>query len=461
MMMPRTRSLRSNPSRRRRPLRLVEYTRIIVAALVWLALALPAAADVLKLKSGSVLMGKVESKGDESLKFRTEMGIVEVKNADIAGLEPGPAPWEEYEKIKSGYADTADGQYQLGLWCREHAMPAKARAHFRKAIDRDPDHEAARLALGHYRDGNTWKAPGAPPKSAATRPALPAPAASQPDIDRAARAKSASAKPSNKMTPEEKLLRDLITRWNVRITAIFNSKLKTREPGSKLFEEGRRQILAIQDPLAISVIGGILSKGGRAVRLVMVEALAGFKNEGRDESTMNLVVISLFDPDPVVRTVAARALVPRQDERIVTRFRKALSSNEDMVIRNAAVVLGMMRSREAVRDLAKCLYTVERRTVRYARQEIIGDVYRSFNGQSVIVPHDPNMPGSERLIYRPDGVAVLATGTLVGTRWVDEQMDVKFFRTDVQEALIAITGQNFGFEPEAWLKWADDHEKKP
>jgi hypothetical protein len=38
-----------------------------------------------------------------------------------------------------------------------------------------------------------------------------------------------------------------------------------------------------------------------------------------------------------------------------------------------------------------------------------------------------------------------------------EYQVISIHRTEVQEALIEITGQNLGFDAGAWLKWADDH----
>src|SRR5262249_10467560 len=162
-----------------------------------------------------------------------------------------------------------------------------------------------------------------------------------------------------------------------------------------------------------------------------VESLSSFKDSGKDEATMNLVVVTLLDPDPVVRRAAAQALVPRKDERIVGRLRKGLSSKEDTIVRNSAVALGILKARDAVPDLATVLYTVERRQVRYARQEILGDVVSTF-GKRTIVPHVEG-----QLFYDPQ-IGVLQPQTIIGTMWVDEVRDVQVVRTEVQESLIAI-----------------------
>ena len=406
-----------------------------LAAWALLLTASAARGDTLRLRSGNTLEGKVESRTEEVVRFRTEPGVIEVKTADVLTFEQGPAPWERFEQIRGDYPDDADGQYALGLWCRSHGLPSMARKQFQKAVALDPTHEGALAALGGSATARVRKSGGTAsgPAQAKARPA---------------------SKPARSASPEDKLLRDLITQWHVRVTSIYTVKLKNRDESAPIFKEGRDQILAIHDPLAISAIASGLSRGPAAVRKLMIESLASFMEDGRDEATMNLIVTALLDPDPTVRRAAAQALVPRKDARVVGRLRKALWSKEDTVVRNAAVALGILKAREAVADMATVLFTVERRNVRYARQEIIGDVISTYGGRTLL-PHQPG-----QLYYQP-GVGVLAPNTVVGTVWVDEVRDMQVFRTDVQEALIAITGQNLGFDPEAWINWAREHQDTP
>lgn len=419
--------------------------RVVVAPiaailLAALAIASTARADTLKLKSGKTLHGKIVSRDGALLRFRTPLGVMDVPQADIDSIEEGPAPWEEYDRVRPTFPDTADDQARLGEWCRDHGLEPQARKHFQRAIELDADHAAARSALGFKRHGTLWVRPSDVQRANAKPPASKPARATKP-------AKAV-------LSPEEKLIRELIGKYTARIKAIYIGRLDQKDPSSKLFEDGRNQILAIHDPLAIPAISSVLSKGRhRAVRELMVEALSRFKE---DEATMNLVVVTLLDPDPMVRRRAALTLVPRKDDRIVSRLRKALSSNEDTVVRNAAVALGILRAREAVEDLALVLYTVERRNVRYARTEIIGDVWQAFNGQVLL------SQGQRQYAYRPSVISVLSNGTAVGTTWVDEVRDVTFYRTDVQEALIHITGVNFGFDADAWIAWSQKNPmKKP
>jgi hypothetical protein len=68
--------------------------------------------------------------------------------------------------------------------------------------------------------------------------------------------------------------------------------------------------------------------------------------------------------------------------------------------------------------------------------------------------------GGEPLWYQPACIGCLGPGTLVGTTTWREVHWVSIHRTEVQEALIAITGQNLGFDAEAWRLWWKQNGKK-
>ena len=61
--------------------------------------------------------------------------------------------------------------------------------------------------------------------------------------------------------------------------------------------------------------------------------------------------------------------------------------------------------------------------------------------------------GRQMVGYQPGGVGCMGPGTFVGTATDYEMQTVSIYRTEVQEALIAITGQNFGFDRDQWRQW--------
>ena len=66
---------------------------------------------------------------------------------------------------------------------------------------------------------------------------------------------------------------------------------------------------------------------------------------------------------------------------------------------------------------------------------------------------------NQNYYYRPDRIGVLDPEVLMGTETTTEVQIVSIYRTEVQEALIAITGENHGFDGDAWLKWWKEHAK--
>ena len=68
-----------------------------------------------------------------------------------------PKPDEaEYEQIAPTYADTAAAQWELAQWCREHKLIVQRQVHLRRVIELEPNHTAARHALGYSRVNGQW-----------------------------------------------------------------------------------------------------------------------------------------------------------------------------------------------------------------------------------------------------------------------------------------------------------------
>jgi hypothetical protein len=160
-----------------------------------------------------------------------------------------------------------------------------------------------------------------------------------------------------------------------------------------------------------------------------------------------IVVVALLDPASEIRNQAATELLRRNDERVVERLRGALGSNEEFILRNAAAALGVLKASSAVEDLIAVLSTEEQRSVYVSRPVMLDTVWGCF-ARSARYQH-----GNRTFRYRPNRIGVLAPNTLIGTEGSYEEQTVSVYRTEVQEALIAITGQNFGFDRDAWMTW--------
>lgn len=64
-----------------------------------------------------------------------------------------------YERQRAAKPDTINGHWQLATWCASRKLSDQCVAHLNAIIKADPDHEAARNALGYRMVDNEWIAP--------------------------------------------------------------------------------------------------------------------------------------------------------------------------------------------------------------------------------------------------------------------------------------------------------------
>jgi hypothetical protein len=395
---------------------------LALSVLIWVLVSgHPARGDVFHLKGGGKLEGEVLEELGDAYRVRAPDGIHLVHKGDILKIEKAPSPWEQYEKKRKRCSNTADGHYQLAEWCEKHGLIEERVEHLKQVLQLNPDHVAARRALGFVKKDGAWVK-----QQATTAP-------SREELEEQQRAGK-----------EDKIVRKLISKWFVKVNGIYRGGLASGDGRSKTFRRGREQILAIRDPLALPALTGVLSAGNTAARRVLVESLSQFDG---DEATMNLLVVILLDPSAEIRKLAALELARRGDPRVVERLREALGSDEEFILRNAAAALGILKARVAVESLVSVLSAETQQEVLVSLPVMLDRIYLVF--VSPVRCH----AGNRFLLYVPNGIGVLGPNTMIGTETGYEVHTVSVYRTEVQEALIAITGQNFGFDAQAWLKW--------
>jgi len=388
-----------------------------------------ARADLFYFKNGRSLDGAIVSQNDDEYRIRLMNGVIDVPKADIVRREPKAPPWDRLADERGNHPDTAQGHYDLAQWCKAEGFIAEMKSELRRAIDLDPDFGPARRDLGYIRDGNgRWSIP----ENLRVRHI---PEAEQIRKDEAA------------------AIRKEIGKWTTRVRQIRSNKLEggNRTETSKMFQIGRRQLLGMNDPLAIPAIAGVLSAGAEPTRRVMIEALSRFQE---DDATLNLIMASIFDPSPDIRRRAAEAVAPRKDARMVAEYRSALRSGEDQVVRNAARALGVIGAEEAVPDLIPLLDVAGYATVVITRQEYFVSALNDYCGPTI------TCFGGVPLFYYPPSISVFGAGSVIGSSWYTEIDKMAIYRTEVQEALIAITGKNFGFDMAAWNRWWEQRRRE-
>ncbi|OWY73181.1 hypothetical protein B7486_02200 [cyanobacterium TDX16] len=397
---------------------------IHIVAVLLLSATRSLMADTFRLTEGGVIEGKVVEESEDTLKVQTTLGIFEIEKSRIAERTKSESPWERYEKERKNSPDTAEGHFELAQWCRRQGLYTEQKKHLERVIELDPEHKKARAALGEVKQDGKW-VKRAKPSSRAPSPE---------ELEAMRQAKR-----------DEKIVRKAIAEWHVKIAAIHRGRLEGEGWHSERFRDGRRQIMDITDPLAIPAITKVLSQGNPAARRLMVDALGQFKE---DESTMNLIVVTVLDPSVTIRQMASTELIPRKDERVIDELRGALADEDEFVLRNAAAALGALKAREAIGDLIPLLSTLEKQRVRVTLPVFLDSVYGTFGCARRY------RCGGGTVFYRPQYIGVIGPAYPMGDLSYYEDQIVSVHRTEVQEALIAITGQNFGFDEGAWRQWA-------
>ncbi|MEK7269772.1 MAG: hypothetical protein AAB215_02390 [Planctomycetota bacterium] len=127
------------------------------ALLAFLFIPFDASADIVRLQNGEAIEGKIVSdEQGKPLKIELEHGTMECARDKIVSIERGPTVREQLEARRKDLPNTADAHASLGKWCEGKRLPAEAKREYEAAVKIDPDHAAARAALGHEKIHGVW-----------------------------------------------------------------------------------------------------------------------------------------------------------------------------------------------------------------------------------------------------------------------------------------------------------------
>jgi len=74
----------------------------------------------------------------------------------LVAQDPDERTRQQYEEIRLQAAQNAKGQYELGKWCERKRLREEAIKAYERAIEIEPEFEAARKALGHKKVLGRW-----------------------------------------------------------------------------------------------------------------------------------------------------------------------------------------------------------------------------------------------------------------------------------------------------------------
>lgn len=180
-------------------------------------------------------------------------------------------------------------------------------------------------------------------------------------------------------------------------------------------------VRGIVDPLAMPALrAAIASEPQRRVRVLFLEALAKVGGPGAIES---LIAVALDHPDAETRAAAVERLDGPLAEGAIPGLVAALGSPDNGRLNRAALALGSLGREAAVPTLVATLIT--------KHQSVTGD---------------GRPEGSTSVTFGPGGSGLSMGG--------GKRIQFSLVRNvQVLDALVALSGVNFGFDIPAWQAW--------
>ncbi|QDT28079.1 HEAT repeat domain-containing protein [Gimesia panareensis] len=395
----------------------------------------PAHADLIKLKQGGEIRGKLipDHSGAESSRSIETLGggLIRLDAQQIEFVTNRPLVIEEYETRARQTADTVEAHLELAEWCRKNFLTTPRHQELEKVIKLDPDHAKARAALGYTKRDGEWM----------TR-------------DQIMR-KNGYVKYKGRYVSSaelellEKNQADLEAerKWSKKIN-LWVTWVLSQNPQYQ--SEGLQNIQAIEDPHAVAGLARSLGKHENlSLRSLLVTTLQRIPG---DLPLRPLAELALTDPHQAIREAALEALTERDASRAIVYFIEALKHKSNLIVQRAAAGLSAIGDREVVPELINALVTSHTYRVRVpdASSTYSFNSNGSFGGSGIVLP--PDIEAGLLAGRYPNGVIVLPSQQpKVQMRTVS--INHVHQNSAVLEALQKLTEQNFGYNQRLWRLW--------
>lgn len=431
----------------------------------------PARGDELVLRGGGTLQG-------ELVEIEGRPGSVEVYTATstrpyvmsrdkIARVVPEDTPLDVYLERLEAVGDSADEHFALGSWAEDQGLSGPARHHYRLAVERDENHGPAHEKLGHVLFDDQWMT-----------------------YDELREAQGLVKYDGEWMTHEQKERLDDHERlsrsqesWARRIDVLL-TKYNEGAPAERA--EAERQLRAIREPEAIVPLVNRLGHEAPALRLLLAEVLGAIDDP---MATAGLVHRILKEVDEQIRRPTLDTLARRRDPEATDRLIAALEDDDPRVVGRAAAALAGLGAVEAVPKLVPKLVSIQHRietilvpsapsgggfglTAGFSRSGALATAGSNLatrsnvsTSQSIPVLTGPAVaPGAVAFGAQAVPVPSLGTtsaGLALGSSATGQTMPVPrrvvvpypHRNVEVLAALERLTGEDFGYNINAWRRW--------
>ena len=464
--------------------------RGIVAVSAWLLVvatgtlvlgAKEARADRIMLRGGGQVRGKVlpDPKRPDRVSIVLERGKTPLSllKAQVAQVIAEPSALDDYVAKRASTPETAQAQYDLGLWAAGQKLGDLAEVHYEAALKLDKGFGPAHQKLGHIQIQGQWVSG-----------------------DQLREAQGLVRFKGRWITKEEKDLKEKDGATAAEQTSWVRRVKTWREAiDSGADDRGREaesQFMSIRDPSAVAPLVRVLADDIDPMRQLLAKVLGSIPGP---EASSAMVKGLLAEEDGDIRGSFMDELVRRKDPAVAKALIPALQSKNPAVINRAGWALAHLDAVSAVPGLVAALVTTHSRmemvpsagggpegpainatfgsgpllpvqspygapiayngsSIGYLNGVAVGPGSVAFGASAVPAYALPPIPGALSFLTSgpPPGASmgVGAGGGLNASRGPTNRMvSYTFQNTEVLAALVKLTGQDFGYNVSSWKNW--------
>jgi hypothetical protein len=362
---------------------------------------------------------------------------------------PEPGPLDEYFRRCDQVKETAEAQYEFARWCESRKLTGLAEVHDRRAVALDPSFGPSQKKLGRVRHGDRWL--------------------TRDELKEAQGLIKVGGRWVSKQEKDEIDGKTAATAaqasWGRRIkilhqTLVFGTNEKRLE--------AETQLVGIRDPAAVRPLVQALSGESESIRRLLDHVLGGIPGP---EAGSALVTRLLNEPEINLRGAALDELAHRRDPGTAAVLIQALKSRNPTVVGRAAWALAALQVNTAVPKLIPALVQVRRQVV-WVPQASHDGGFASLPSLPRGVPPFAPIGVLTGPVVAPGAVAYGGTSTyaidtmpggLAATSGIaagavqappmPQVVSTVINNPEVLEALVKLTGLNFGYDQLAWRRW--------
>ncbi len=373
-----------------------------------------ARADTFVLANGGRVEGRLLNPEESPReKYQVEVdgaGQLVLDAAQVESVVTLSPSRKRYLEILPRMPATADGLWKMAEWCREVGLDEERTVHLEQLIELEPDHKAARAALGYNRVDGKWVQPDEHMRSMGY-----------------VRFEGAWRLPQEiEIHQRQDRIAEAENQWRRDVRNLRSQVGKRRGP------ESIAQLQAIRDPLAAPALVDLLNEETVPDLAVLYVDVLGRLNHAAASAA--LIKHALENSDERIRDLCLDQLVRRDERGAVGAFIAALDHKENTMVNRAAAALARMNDKRAIVPLINALTTKHKHVV-------------NPGGGS---------PGGIGASFSPTGGG---GGLSVGGKPKIVERDVQ--NPTVLQALTALTSAHHGYNKDAWKSWYASENTPP